>query len=64
MAGFASSPLHRSSVDRWIGGVCGGIAETYDWDPTLVRLITVLLLCFAGMPIIVYLILWVIMPLD
>jgi len=30
--------LHRSETDKILGGVCGGIAETYDIDPTLVRL--------------------------
>ncbi|WP_304348825.1 PspC domain-containing protein, partial [Corynebacterium frankenforstense] len=35
---MSNSRLHRSPVDRWIGGVCGGIAETYGWDPVIVRL--------------------------
>ena len=33
--------LTRSTTDSMIGGVCGGIAETYDLDPTLVRIVFV-----------------------
>jgi len=55
--------LHRSH-DRIIAGVCGGIAEWLDWDPTLVRILYVLVSALsAAFPgIIVYLILWVLMP--
>ena len=38
--------LHLSTTDKKILGVCGGIGETYDIDPTLIRLIVVLL-CFV-----------------
>jgi phage shock protein C len=38
--------LHLSKADKKIFGVCGGIGETYDVDPTLIRLI-VMFLCFA-----------------
>lgn len=59
----AGRGLHRSH-DRMIAGVCGGIAEWLDWSPTVVRilyvLISVLSAAFPG--IIVYLILWVLMP--
>lgn len=51
------------SYDRMLGGVCGGIAEYFDIDPTLVRLAYVVLTfgtAFSG--IIVYLLLWLIMP--
>ncbi|HUF18934.1 MAG TPA: PspC domain-containing protein [Thermoanaerobaculia bacterium] len=57
-------PLYRSSRYRMIAGVCGGMAEWLGWDPTLVRilfvLISVLSAAFPG--ILVYIILWVIMP--
>ncbi|MDH4022256.1 MAG: PspC domain-containing protein [Gammaproteobacteria bacterium] len=57
--------LYRSSKDRMIAGVCGGIAEWLDWDPTVVRLTYVLLsLLSAAFPgILVYLILWLVTPL-
>lgn len=55
--------LYRSESDRILGGVCGGIAETYNLDPTLVRLATVVL-AFTGAAEIVYLIAWLIMPTE
>lgn len=56
--------LHLSTTNKKIFGVCGGIAETYDIDPTLIRLIVVFL-CFitAILPItLTYLVAWLIMP--
>ncbi len=57
--------LKRSS-DKMIAGVCGGIAEWLGWDPTLVRIGYVLLSIFsAAFPgILIYIILWVVMPQD
>jgi phage shock protein C len=57
-------PLHRSRRYRMIAGVCGGIAEWLDWSPTLVRILFVLIsILSAAFPgIIVYIILWVVMP--
>jgi len=56
--------LRRSRKQRMIAGVCGGIAEYFDTDPTLVRvlyvIISVISIAFPG--ILVYLILWAIMP--
>ncbi len=58
--------LTRSSSDKVVAGVCGGLAEWLGWDITLVRLIYVLISIFsAGFPgFIVYVILWVIMPAE
>ncbi len=47
-----------------IAGVCGGLAEYLDMDPTLVRVVWVLVALLAGTGILLYLIMWVIMPLD
>ena len=54
----------RKSKNRVIAGVCGGIAEWLDWDPTLVRVLYVLISIFsAAFPgILVYIILWIVMP--
>ena len=54
----------RKSPNRMIAGVCGGIAEWLGWDPTLVRVLYVLVSIFsAAFPgIIVYVILWLVMP--
>lgn len=54
----------RKSDDRLLAGVCGGIAEWLGWDPTVVRLLYVLLsILSAAFPgILVYLVLWLVMP--
>ena len=56
--------LTRSKTDRMLGGVCGGIARTYGWDPTIVRIFYVLISLFsAAFPgILFYIILWVLIP--
>jgi phage shock protein PspC (stress-responsive transcriptional regulator) len=54
--------LTRSTNNRMIGGVCGGIAEYFNVDPTLVRLAFVLLAMFGGPGILLYIILWIVMP--
>ena len=48
--------LYKSETDKKLCGVCGGIAEYFGIDSSTVRLITVLLVLFAGMSIWVYLI--------
>jgi phage shock protein C len=57
-------PLYRSRRHAMIAGVCGGLAEWLGWSPTWVRLlyiiISVMSIAFPG--IIVYIILWVVMP--
>ena len=56
--------LRRSRKDQMIAGVCGGIAEWMDWDPTVVRLSYVLLsILSAAFPgLLIYLILWLVTP--
>ena len=54
--------LYRSRSDRKIAGICGGIAEHFGWDPTLVRLGWVLLTLMGGSGVLIYLILWLVMP--
>jgi len=56
--------LRRSVADRWLAGVCGGIADYFGLDPTLVRVVYVLLaILSATFPgILVYLILWILIP--
>ncbi|WP_267224299.1 PspC domain-containing protein [Dyella silvae] len=54
--------LHRSLTDRKIAGVCGGIAEYLGWDPTLVRILWVVLTLLGGSGIVAYLVLWLLMP--
>ena len=47
-----------------IGGVCGGIADFFDVDSSLVRLIFILITVFGGSGVLLYLILWVIIPSE
>lgn len=55
--------LYLSNTDKKIGGVCGGIAEYFNTDSTIVRIIAVILgLCSIG--ILIYLAAWIIMPRD
>lgn len=54
--------LYRSRSDRKIGGVCGGLAEYMEIDPTLVRLVAVCMVIFAGTGLLAYIIAWVIVP--
>jgi phage shock protein C len=55
--------LYRSRKDRKIAGVCGGIAEYFNIDPVIVRVIAVLLLLPGGFPgLIPYIVLWIIVP--
>jgi phage shock protein PspC (stress-responsive transcriptional regulator) len=55
--------LTRSSTDKKIAGVCGGLAEYFDLDPTLVRVLWLLLVFFAGTGVLAYLILWIALPI-
>lgn len=52
--------LRRSRKDRSIAGICGGIAEFFDTDPTPIRLATLLLILFGGLW--VYILLWIVIP--
>jgi phage shock protein C len=56
--------LRRSRTNKMIAGVCGGLAEWMDWDPTVVRLayvlISILSAAFPGL--LIYLVLWLITP--
>jgi len=54
--------LYRSGKERILGGVCGGIAEYFNADPTIVRLIWILFALGFGMGIIFYIIAWIIVP--
>ena len=55
--------LVRSRTDKMVGGVCGGIGEYFNIDPTLVRVVfAILVLIGVGSPLLLYLLLWIIMP--
>jgi len=54
--------LYRSEKDYKIAGVCGGIAEYFDVDSTLIRLLIVLFAILGGSGILFYIIAWIIIP--
>lgn len=55
--------LFRSRHNRMLAGVCGGLAEYFNIDPTLVRVITIVLAFTPFVPvIIIYLLLWLLIP--
>lgn len=56
--------LYRSETDRMIGGVCGGIAEYFSFDPTLVRLLFVIFVLWGGGGVLAYIICWAIIPTE
>jgi len=59
----SSRDWYRSSSDRMISGVCGGLAEEFGLPPAVVRLGFVLLTLFSfGTGLLLYIVLWVVMP--
>ena len=62
----SSNPLRRSRSQKVIAGVCGGLAAWLGWDVTTVRVLYVVVsICSAAFPgILIYLALWLVMPLE
>ncbi len=56
--------LYRSRNERMLGGVCGGLADYLNADPTLIRLLFVAFALAGGPGIIAYLIFWILVPLE
>lgn len=54
--------LLRSRSNRTVAGVCAGIAEYFGWDPTMVRVGWIVLTLLGGSGILLYLILWLVVP--
>jgi phage shock protein C len=54
--------LYLSNTDRKIGGVCGGLGEFFDKDPVFFRILFILVTLFGGFGIILYLVMWLIVP--
>ncbi|MCX6808476.1 MAG: PspC domain-containing protein [Candidatus Berkelbacteria bacterium] len=55
--------LYRSCHDRILGGVAGGLGQYFETDPSIIRLIFLILL-FTGVGFLFYLIAWIVIPLD
>ena len=62
-ANVAPKRLMRSSTDKKIGGVCAGLADYFDLDPTIVRVVWLLAIFFGGTGLLIYFILWIALPL-
>src|SRR5271157_1426381 len=56
--------LYRSGKDRMIWGVCGGLAQYFDIDPSIVRLIFILAIFCGGLGIVAYIILAIVVPRE
>ena len=69
-AGFSRAAprrLFRSAVDRKVGGICGGLADYFDVDPTFVRLAAIILTIYPGaifFGVLAYGIAWMVIPLS
>jgi phage shock protein C len=60
-----SKKLQRSTTNRWIAGVCGGMGKYFGVDPTVVRLAWVIVtLLTGGVPILVYIAAWIVLARD
>src|SRR5512141_3069359 len=60
----AINALRRSARDRWIAGVCGGIARATGVDSWVWRLLFVLLMLCGGVGLVLYVLLWIFVPSD
>ena len=56
--------LYRSRTNRQVAGVCGGLAEHFNLDATLIRVLFVVLAVLGGSGILIYLAMWIIVPQE
>ncbi|MDR0960438.1 MAG: PspC domain-containing protein [Propionibacteriaceae bacterium] len=61
---MANGPLVRSSTDKILGGVCGGLAKYLGVDAGVIRLITAIACIFFGSGFFIYIIAWILLPLE
>lgn len=61
---MSSFALTRNTEQKILGGVCSGLADAVKLDVTLVRLLVVLITLFTGVPVAVYLVMWLIVPSE
>lgn len=59
-----SKKLYRSRHNYMVAGICGGLGEYFNIDPTLVRLIMAFSFLLAGSGLVVYFIAWFIIPVE
>jgi phage shock protein PspC (stress-responsive transcriptional regulator) len=56
--------LMRSSTDKKLGGVCAGVATYFDMDVTLVRVLWLLVFFCGGFGLLLYIVLWIVLPVE
>jgi phage shock protein C len=56
--------IYRSRTDKVLGGICGGIGAYLEIDPVLIRIIAVVLLFTWGTGVLIYIIAWILIPLE
>jgi phage shock protein C len=63
-AGAMEEPrkLYRSQTQRMVAGVCGGLAEYFNIDATVMRVLFLILAVFGGSGIVLYLVMWIFVP--
>ena len=54
--------LYRSRTDRKLAGVCGGLAQYFNLDATLIRVLFIVLAVLGGAGLVIYLAMWIIVP--
>jgi phage shock protein C len=60
--GTVTRRLYRSRSNRKLAGVCGGLAQYFNTDATLVRVLFVVLALLGGPGLVIYLVLWIVVP--
>lgn len=63
-AGHVINAFRRSRNDRWLGGVCGGIGQVSETPAWVWRLLFSLLLLCAGTGVLLYVLLWIFVPME
>lgn len=56
--------LYRSETDVMLGGVCAGLGDFFNLDPTIMRLIFVVLFLTGSLGFWVYVVMWIVVPLE
>jgi phage shock protein C len=59
-----SGRLYRSRTDKFLGGVCGGLGKYIGIDPTIVRIVFLILLFETGIGFLLYILLWILLPVE
>jgi phage shock protein C len=54
--------LYRSQTQRMLAGVCGGLAEYFNIDATVMRVLFLILAVFGGSGLVLYLVMWIVVP--